>query len=211
MRIAAPQPQSQSESPSESQPGPRPADAVHVRRARCLDHADVFRHPLLEEPPNGGAAAAVRRPYGVLERQAADTCRSCPLLAPCLYDAVVRHDVAGYAGGTTARERAKIRALLGVTVEPENLDTLAGVTGGNRPVDHDEVLRLRTGNPDESLERLAQRLGCSLSTVKRHLRRERRGMGTTPISPRAVPTIGAVLAATRTVLHLGRGERRVAA
>jgi len=41
-----------------------------------------------------------------------------------------------------------------------------------RPL-HDEIIRLRNAHPDQSLEALAHRLGCSLSTVKRHLRQER--------------------------------------
>lgn len=181
-------------------------------RARCLEQTDVFQHPLLEDPPTSSAPAAARRTYASLEQQAAETCRSCPLRAQCLYDAVARHDVTGYAGGTTERERQRIRTVLGVRVEPENLDTLAGVIGGNRPVDHDEVVRLRASHPDESLERLAQRLGCSLSTVKRHLRRERNGgAAARTATAAAMPTMGAVIAATRTVLHRERASTTAAA
>ena len=179
-------------------------------RARCVDQTAVFQHPLLEEPPAASAPAEVRRDYAALEQSAAETCRACPLLASCLYDAVVRHDVAGYAGGTTARERVRIRAALGITVEPENLDTLAGVTAGNRPVDHDEVVRLRAANPDESLERLAHRLGCSLSTVKRHLRSERNGRAPAHKPARAQPSLREVLGATRSALNTDRGSRRAA-
>jgi hypothetical protein len=108
-----------------------------------------------------------------LHRQADAVCGACPVFSECLYRAVVEHDVSGFAAGTTERERTEIRRLLAVTVEPEDFDTLAGVTRTHRQVDHDEVVRLRKANPQESLERLAHRLGCSLSTVKRHLRRER--------------------------------------
>ncbi|HET9649613.1 MAG TPA: WhiB family transcriptional regulator [Microlunatus sp.] len=181
-------------------------------RPRCIDRPEVFQNPLLEEPPASSAPATVRRHGSALERQAAEACHGCPLLAGCLYDAVVRHDVAGYAGGTTARERQKIRVVLGISVQPENLDTLAGVPGGNRPVDHDEVVRLRAANPDESLERIAQRLGCSLSTVKRHLRRERgqRTMSAPPASP-VPPSLRAVVEATRIVLDETRSGISAAA
>ncbi len=81
----------------------------------------------------------------------------------------------GFVAGTTPRQRHEIRAELEVTVEPDDFDTLAGVTSPNRQIDHDEVVRLRAANPHESLESIAQRLGCSLSTVKRHLRRARNG------------------------------------
>jgi hypothetical protein len=86
------------------------------------------------------------------------------------------------ADRTTARcvdlaapaQRAQIRRRLDIAVEPEDFDVLTGVTGRHRQVNHSEVVRLRNANPHESLEMLAHRLGCSLSTVKRHLRRERR-------------------------------------
>jgi AraC-like DNA-binding protein len=199
-----------SRDPLVSQTG-APQDTEHGARAVCIDQADVFQHPLLENPPASSAPAGVRRSYSGLAHRAAQSCRRCPLLAGCLYDAVVRHDVAGYAAGTTARERNKVRSLLGITVEPESLDTLAGVSGGNRPVDHDEVVRLRAANPDESLERLAQRLGCSLSTVKRHLRQERSGGGTTRRQPRPLPSMAAVLATARRVLDAERSRGSAAA
>jgi hypothetical protein len=143
----------------------------------------VFQDPLLEEPLAGNAPAAVRRRYATLIGEAQRACASCPLLADCLCAAVVRHNVAGYVGGTTPEQRLQIRRALQISVDPEDLDTLAGVTGRHRQVDHDEVVRLRAAHPDESLETLAHRLGCSLSTVKRHLRHERR----TPSIRRADP------------------------
>lgn len=142
-------------------------------RAGCVDHTSLFQDPLLEEPPLANAPAGTRHRYAQLVRQAQDVCQSCPLLAPCLYRAVVEHDVAGFTAGTTVRQRHEIRRRLVVSVEPEDFDTLAGVTGRHRQIDHDEVVRLRHTNPHESLEALSHRLGCSLSTVKRHLRRER--------------------------------------
>lgn len=145
----------------------------------CAQRPELFQDPLLEEPPTTNASAADRRRHAGLVATAASACRGCPLMTACLHRAVVDHDVAGYVGGTTARQRVEIRRRLGIVVEPEDFDTLAGVLGGSRPVDHDEVLRLRAAHPDESLEVLAGRLGCSLSTVKRHLRRER----TTPSTP----------------------------
>ena len=95
---------------------------------------------------------------------------------------------------------------------PEDFDSLAGVVGGQRTVDHDEVVRLRRAHPDESLERIARRLGCSLSTVKRHLRRERNEpaaadrRGTDRVRPR--PRSGAPPAE---ILAENSGSRRAAA
>jgi AraC-like DNA-binding protein len=95
-----------------------------------------------------------------------------------------------------------------VRVQPEDFDTLAGVIGG-RQIDHTEVLRLRAAHPDESLETLAGRLGCSLSTVKRHLRRER----TAPSVPAVAgsrPKLREVLAAAAEVTATGRSRARAA-
>jgi hypothetical protein len=171
----------------------------------CVELASVFQDPLLEEPLPGSAPTAVRRRYATLVGQAEQACAGCPLIQDCLYAAVVRHDVAGYVGGTTPEQRLRIRRALRIHVAPEDLDTLAGVIGRHRQVDHDEVVRLRAAHPDESLETLAHRLGCSLSTVKRHLRRERR----TPAARRPEPpkpSLSHVLAAAAEVTRRGRSQ-----
>jgi hypothetical protein len=165
----------------------------------CVQHASLFQDPLLETPPNANAAADVRRRYDELTRQASRVCEACPVLADCLFRAVVEHDVAGFAGATTPRQRTEIRRRLRVSVEPEDFDTLAGVSGRHRQVDHHEVVRLRRANPQESLEALAHRLGCSLSTVKRHLRAERRSpAAVSPVSS-ATPSVKQVVAAAAQV------------
>ena len=158
------------------------------RAPACASVPEVFQHPFVEDPPRGGMTRADREQQARLLAQARATCGECPLRASCLYDAVARHDVAGFVGGTTVRQRNEIRRRLGVVVEAEDLDTLAGVVGGARQVDHDEVLRLRRANPDETLEQLAQRLGCSLSTIKRHLRRERQEPAPRRAAARPMPT-----------------------
>lgn len=66
-----------------------------------------------------------------------------------------------------------MRTVLGVTVEAEDLDAIAGARGSRQPVDHESVMAMKAAHPDDSLEQIATRLGCSLSTVKRHLRRAR--------------------------------------
>ena len=104
-------------------------------RARRRDAAVPRPGRDLPASAAGGAAGrrrARRRPPRLRSARAPgrrDAVGACPLMAHCLYEAVVRHDVAGYAAGTTAAQRVKIRALLGISVEPENLDTLAGVIG----------------------------------------------------------------------------------
>jgi DNA-directed RNA polymerase specialized sigma24 family protein len=149
-----------------------PTSRSRQRGPGCASSPEVFQDPLVEDPPRGGLTRTDRDRQARLVARARATCEECPLRAACLYDAVVRHDVAGFVGGTTVRQRNEIRRRLGIVVQAEDLDTLAGVLG-SRQIDHDEVMRLRRANPDETLEQLAGRLGCSLSTVKRHLRRER--------------------------------------
>jgi hypothetical protein len=179
-------------------------------RPACADFPEVFLDAALETEPVVSAPARVRRRYAALAAEATEICASCPLLTACLYRAVVDYDVAGFVAGTTQRQRGEIRARLGVEVEAEDFDSLAGVVGGQRSVDHDEVVRLRRTHPDESLERIARRLGCSLSTVKRHLRRERN-------EPAAVargtarPTETAVRRVTAEILAENSGSRRAAA
>lgn len=166
----------------------------------CHEFASLFQHSLLEEPPTASAPSDHHREYSMLTRKAKNLCHACPLMNQCLYDAVVKHDVAGFAGGTTARQRLEIRRRLGITVAPEDFDTLAGIIAGNRHVDHDEVVRLRHSNPHESLETLAHRLGCSLSTVKRHLRRHRNETHRPRVQHHSLPSMAQVLAAFRAVV-----------
>ena len=156
--------------------------------AGCVEFASLFQHELMEEPPTTSAPAEDRRNYSLMERQAENLCAACPLMTQCLYHAVVKHDVSGYAAGTTKKQRTEIRHRLGIIVKPEDFDTLAGVTGHHRQVDHDEVIRLRNANPHESLETLATRMGCSLSTVKRHLRKARNSTEVTPIRTAKLPS-----------------------
>lgn len=166
----------------------------------CVQHADVFQHELVEEPPTA-TTAAVRRQAAQLTDRAAEICGDCPIVRQCLYNAIVEHDVSGFVAGTTEKQRHQIRRALGWTVEPENLDSMAGVVAANRQVDHDEIVRLRTANPHETLETLAHRMGCSLSTVKRHLRRHRQERTTPRPKPTRVrPTMEQVLTAARHVL-----------
>lgn len=122
-----------------------------------------------------------------------------PLFTDCLFNAVVEHDVTGFVAGTTANQRRSMRNLLDVDVQADDFDQLAGARGTRRPVSHEEVLRLRAQYPNDSLESLAMRLGCSLSTVKRHLRRARRGQSPAAKAPRRRPSVNAVLDAFDTV------------
>ena len=154
---------------------PTPAPPGGPVEPECATDPDLFLHPLLDTPPaQSKVTRSVWTEYRDLLQQARDACASCPLFVDCLYAAVAQVDVAGFVGCTTPRERKQIRSELGVSVAPEDLDAAAGVRGERRPIDHEAVLATRAAHPDESLEELASRLECSLSTVKRHLRRARR-------------------------------------
>jgi len=179
-----------------------------VSATPCVTNAALFQNPLIEDSARGTTTVRDRTEAARLESQARALCGACPLREQCLYDSVVKHDVAGYVAGTTERERHLMRTTLGVRVQPEDLDTLAGVTGPHRQVNHEEVLRLRRANPHESLETIAQRLGCSLSTVKRHLRKAR--SGESPTLRVVLPTRSEVLKAYARVVAPSRTARRVA-
>lgn len=174
--------------------------------AACVDHTQLYQHPLLED---GGSDPADRRLQSALRQRAAEVCGECPMRQRCLYDAVVNHDVAGFVAGTTPQQRTAIRRDLRVKVSPEVLDNIAGVSASNRPVDHQELVRIRKANPDLSLEQIAQRLGCSLSTVKRHLRKERSGQAAVQLTP-VKPSLEQVVTATKRVLSPSRPSSKAA-
>ena len=161
----------------------------------CIQAREIFQNPLVEEPPTGRNDLAVR-----LAGRAIELCESCPLMDKCLYEAVVEHDVAGVAGGTTALQRTRIRRLLGVNVDREDLSDFAGTTREGGRLTHAEVSRARRADPDATLETIAERLGCSLSTVKRHLRQARAEATPVMTTVRSRPTMGAVLNARLSVV-----------
>lgn len=171
--------------------------------APCTTAAEVFQHPLVEEPATSGRSDLQARQ---LLDQATRLCGSCPLADRCLYNAVVEHDVAGVAGGTTALQRLRIRRLLGIRVEPEDFGDFTGTTRERGRLTSTEVMRLRRAEPDASLETIAERLGCSLSTVKRHLRRAR-ASASVAVAPARRPSLDAVLAARAAVTGPGTATR----
>lgn len=174
----------------------------------CTARTDIFQHRLMEEPPPASATRRTRERYDQLVREAKAVCASCPLFTDCLFSAVAQHDVSGFVAGTTAAQRRSMRNLLDVEVQADDFDQLAGARGTRRPVSHEEVLRLRTQYPNDSLESLAMRLGCSLSTVKRHLRRARRGQSPATKTPRPRPEVNAVLDAFDAVVDRPRQSPR---
>lgn len=173
----------------------------------CVSASNVFLHPLLDDSASPSTRGE-RREQAMLRSQAEAMCAGCPLLANCLNDAITKFDVAGFVAGTTKRQRQEIRTRLGVYVAPEDFDTFAGVNSG-RQFDRYEIHRMRTANPDQPLSAIAAKVGCSISTVKRHLRRIEREGGVPRPSEKKLPSISEVVAVANDVR---RGtDRRTAA
>lgn len=189
-----------------------PAASTHDVVTACSTELDLYLHPLLEDPPvRSTAPKDTWSEYERLVFAVRRYCSPCPLLAPCLYKAVAQTDVSGYVGCTTPRERAAMRKIIGVKIAAEDLDSFAGARAARQPVDHDDVLRMRAQHPEESLENIAERLGCSLSTVKRHLRRARReaaGAGGDAAPEVRLPTMDEVFDAFDAVVEVNRARRR---
>ena len=87
-----------------------------------------------------------------------------------------------------------MRRDLGIEVDLDSSPYgMARVGGG--PVDHDAVIAARRAYPEETNKQLADRLGCSASTIKRHLRQERERAEEAPVAveTRPEPTVADVL------------------
>jgi hypothetical protein len=177
---------------------PAATPAVEDEVPPCAAHPEKYLHELLDTPPvQSKVAKAVWAEYRERLEEVRNACAGCPLFVDCLYRAVAQVDVSGYVGCTTVRERRQIRRMLGVSVQTEDFDALAGVRAEGKPIYHDTVIATRNAFPSESLESIAERLGCSLSTVKRHLRRARQRTASGQQRPKPnradVPTVDDVL------------------
>lgn len=167
---------------------------------------NIYLNPLLDDTQSVGKQAS-RREQAMLRTQADKLCASCPVQAQCLTDAVTRFDVSGFVAGTTKRQRQEIRHRLGVVVHEDDFDAYAGVNSG-RQFDRNEIYRLRVANPNEPLSAIAARVGCSVSTIKRHLRRIERD-GLAPTTRKVQPTPDQVMTAACDVK--GQPRRPIAA
>ena len=175
-------------------------------KTACVAYANVFLNPLLDDGTTP-TSRSERREQQMLRTQAEKMCGECPLMTRCLSDAVVRFDVSGFVAGTTRRQRQEIRARLGVTVAPEDFDAFAGVNSG-RQFDRHEIHRMRTANPDQPLSVIAAKVGCSVSTVKRHLRRIEAEGGVPRTITKKAPSPAQIVAVAEDVK---RGTRRIVA
>jgi hypothetical protein len=172
--------------------------AVDVVTPPCAERPEVFQDDYLAAPPTGAEMSAAA--WDVLLARRADAhrrCASCPLMIDCLYRAVVEVDVSGFVACTTEGDRQVIRERLGIKVEQLASAPYGTARVGSGPVSHDAVMAARHAHPKDTCQQLAERLGCSTSTIKRHLRRHReQQLDTTPTDlteRRALPTVEAVL------------------
>lgn len=188
---------------------PGTVEEVDAWGTPCATDLDLYLHPLLEEPPSRSTSSKeLWSEYEQLVFRARESCSACPLLADCLYKAIVQTEVAGYVGCTTPRERLNMRRHIGIKVSSEDFDAYAGARGSRQPINHDDVLRMRSAHPDDSLEQIAARLECSLSTVKRHLRRARQEEAAGPRPERKLPSMEDVFDAFEKVVESNRARRR---
>ncbi len=138
----------------------------------CAESPEIFLDEKLEATVSM-LSAREREQLAATKAAIHRQCAGCPLLVDCLYRAVVEVDVSGYAACTTESERAIIRQQLGIEVVRSTLTPYGAPRVGGGPVSHEAVLTARQAYPKDTCQQLAERLGCSTSTIKRHLRRDR--------------------------------------
>ncbi|MCK5890395.1 MAG: WhiB family transcriptional regulator [Aeromicrobium sp.] len=138
----------------------------------------TFLDDALETPlGRHGLTAAMRREVARKRAEAHRRCAACPIFTDCLYRAVVEVNVSGFVACTTESDRQDLRRRLGVSVADTEIASFGAARLGGGPVDHATVLATRQSHPDDTCQQLAERLGCSTSTIKRHLRRARQQAG----------------------------------
>lgn len=171
---------------------------VETMTPPCTSVPEVYHDELLHSPPaRNDISADEWNQVSLIRASAHRQCAGCPVMVECLYRAVVEVDVSGFAACTTESDRLQIRQQLGIEVQ-QPVSTLFGVPRvGSGPLSNDAVMSARAAYPKDTCHQLAERLGCSTSTVKRHLRRAREAQADSPPKPdpatRSAPTIEAVL------------------
>ncbi len=146
---------------------------VETTTPPCTFEPEVFNDEDLHNPPARHEVSRTQWQELTAKRSAAHRqCAGCPLMVECLYRAVVEVDVSGFVACTTETERHKMRAELGIQVVQPAF-SFGGARVGGGPLSHDAVMMMRHAYPKDTCGQLADRLDCSTSTVKRHMRRAR--------------------------------------
>jgi hypothetical protein len=163
----------------------------------CAQSPEAYLDENLQSLSVTTLSAAEREQLNATRAALHRQCAACPLMVDCLYRAVVEVDVSGYAACTTEAERVLIRERLGIEVVRSTLTPYGAPRVGGGPVSHEAVLTSRQAYPKDTCQQLAERLGCSTSTIKRHLRRDREQRAADalpdPATEQNLPTIDEVL------------------
>lgn len=168
----------------------------------CASVPEVYQDEQLHSPPaRTDITAAEWEQLNVKRASAHRRCAGCAVMVDCLYRAVVEVDVSGFLACTTENDRHQIRRQLGIQVRQAGTTPYGTARIGGGPVSHEAVMTVRQAHPKDTCHQLAERLGCSTSTIKRHLRRAREALeaeieqaAVAPgVTPTATPTIEAVL------------------
>lgn len=163
----------------------------------CAVATDVYHDEYLHTPPARHEISAAEWNQLTATRAAAHRqCAGCPLMISCLYRAVVEVDVSGFVACTTQDDRVMIRQHLGIEIQQPSMTPFGAPRVGGGPVSHEAVMTIRHAYPKDTCQQLAERLECSTSTVKRHLRREREMKSEAARSAMTIhtmPTVDAVL------------------
>jgi hypothetical protein len=163
----------------------------------CAQSPEAFLDESLQATSVTSMSTAEREQLNATRASLHRQCAGCPLMVDCLYRAVVLVDVSGYAACTTESERALIRERLGIEVVRSTLTPYGAPRVGGGPVSHEAVLTSRQAYPKDTCQQLAERLGCSTSTIKRHLRRDREQRAADaipdPTTEQTLPSIDDVL------------------
>lgn len=161
----------------------------------CAMSPEMYQDDVLLSPPSRREVSAEEwRSYQAKKAIAHRRCAGCDVFDACLYRAVVDVDVSGFLACTSEADRRRMRRDLGIEVDfDQNPYGTARVGGG--PVDHEAVIAARRAHPDDTNRQLAERLGCSPSTIKRHLRqaREQADANVAVLEKSKAPTMAEVL------------------
>lgn len=147
---------------------------VDTATTPCATVPEVYQDELLQSSPSRTEVSADDWARLSTTRASAHRqCAGCPMMVDCLYRAVVEVDVSGFVACTTEDDRASIRRQLGIEIQQTTTTPYGAARIGGGPVSHEAVMAARHSYPKDTCQQLAERLDCSTSTVKRHLRRAR--------------------------------------
>lgn len=170
---------------------------VDVVTPPCASVPEVYQDEQLQTPPaRTDMSAADWQQLSVKRASAHRQCAGCPMMVDCLYRAVVEVDVTGFVACTTEDDRAEIRRQLGIEIHQSSATPYGAARVGGGPVSHEAVMTARHAYPKDTCHQLAERLDCSTSTIKRHLRRAREqklNPSTVVAAASSSPSIDAVL------------------